>query len=57
MVHRCLEGHPFLHSEKENPCNGCGEVVEDRELAKYRELGYPHLTMDMIVAGHFGSRG
>ncbi len=55
-VHRCVEHHPFNVPEKEAPCNGCGTVIEDRELVKYRDLGYPHLVMDMILAGHFGER-
>ncbi len=56
MAHRCEESHPFLHGERENPCNGCGAVVEDRELVKYRELEHPRLTMDLLVAGYFRER-
>ena len=51
LVHRCEESHPFLHHESENPCNGCGVVVEDRELVKYCELGLPRLVLDLIAAG------
>jgi hypothetical protein len=48
-VHRCVEQHPFNVPEKEAPCNGCGAVVEDRELVKYRDAGYPYLVMDCLV--------
>ncbi len=58
-AHRCVEQYPFNVPEREAPCNGCGAVVEDRELVKFRdlvELGHPHLTMDMILAGFLGGR-
>ncbi len=56
MVHRCTETHPFLHSERENPCNGCGTTIADRDLYRYRELGLPRLTMDLMAAGAYRER-